>query len=84
MGLLFSAYVGVLGLVIIVSIVSIYFYNRGLAKEIEERSKQRESLTGQIAELRNKVPRELEFLSDGPSFVEMFCSSDEGVKEQQL
>jgi hypothetical protein len=79
MGLVFSSMrLGMLILVIIVSIVSIYFYNRRQERAIEKRAKQREELHKQIAKTRKEVPGELQFLADGPTFMDIDLSSEEG------
>jgi hypothetical protein len=68
---------GALLVAIGVSIASMYLYHRRLTRATRERSKHREGLNKQIAELHDGLPRELEFLSDGPTFVGWLCSSDE-------
>jgi hypothetical protein len=58
---------GIVGLVIIVSLISVYLYGRGLKKARQERSSIVESLKKDIDELATKIPSELEFLLTGPS-----------------
>ena len=68
---------GIRIVVIIVSIVSLYMYHRKVERMTADRSKRREVCLKEIAETRKKLPRELEFLSDGPTFWDPVLSSDD-------
>jgi len=68
---------GVMGLVTIVSILSLYFYWRSGAKSTRARSKDRETINRDIAAMKNELPDGLEFLLGGPTFMDVLLSSTE-------
>jgi hypothetical protein len=60
---------GFMGVVIIVSIVSLYFYGRRVVERTQAHAKERERINIEIASLiKNELPSGFEFLLDGPTF----------------
>jgi hypothetical protein len=62
---------------IVVSIISAYVFHRSLTTATKGRSKQKKEYNRQIAEVLREVPSELQFLSDGPTCMDIDLSSDE-------
>jgi hypothetical protein len=73
--------VGLIGFVIIVSVVSLYSYFRITERRKEERSKSREAIINDIAEMKNDLPTGLEFLTGGPTYMDVFLSSFEEERD---
>jgi hypothetical protein len=72
---------GCVGLVIIVGVVSLYYYHRSMEKSKEERSKGRVTINKDIVEMKNKLPDGLEFLADGPTYMDVLLSSFEQERD---
>ena len=68
-------------LVIIVGIVSLYSYWRSIEKTKHERSRGREAINKGVAEMKTKLPDGLEFLADGPTYMEVFLTSFEQERD---
>jgi hypothetical protein len=66
---------GFVGVAIIVSTLSLYYFHRSIEKSKDEHSKNREALYDDIAEMEKKVPSGLEFLADGPTYMDVIISS---------
>jgi hypothetical protein len=63
--------------VIAIYIVLGYFYHRGVTESTKMRSKGREKINNDIAGMKSELPRGLEFLAHGPTFMDVLLSSTE-------
>ena len=64
-------------LVVIVGIVSLYYYWRSIEKTKQERSRGRETINKGVAKMKHTLPDGLEFLADGPTYMDVILTSFE-------
>lgn len=66
---------------IIVGTVSLYYYWRSIEKTKRERSRGREAINKGVAEMKTKLPDGLEFLADGPTYMDVLLFSFEQERD---
>lgn len=68
---------GIIGVVVIASLVSLYYYHRSAEKTKLEHAKSRKAINEDIARMKRNLPSGLRFLADGPTHMDVLLSSFE-------